>query len=146
MMIHWIFIPILKFILIHLLIRYLHETGFVVPDSVRVSQFKGDNDDGDDGTRDGGSDDGNDQAHNKCLDPRKKTDYSLDGITNCTCANGYEYDVMFGSCFENKCKQICGESMECAILKHNVDDFEYFCYCKPGYHRVDPYYPMVNRV
>ena len=135
--------------------RYMHETGFVFPESIRISKFKGeDDDDGNDkGDIDDGNDkgddsdngnDGKDRIYNKCLDPRKKTDYSLDGVTNCTCIEGFELDEMFGVCFENKCNQICGESMECAIIKHNIEDFEYFCYCKPGYHRLDPYYPKVR--
>lgn len=54
---------------------------------------------------------------------------------------GYEFDTFFGICFKNKCKQICGQNMSCAILKHNIDHFEYFCYCELGYQRIDPYYP-----
>lgn len=122
---------------------FLFETGYVFPDSVKITEFNG--------TKDGDADkdkdkdkDGKEKSYNKCLDPRKKTDYSLDGVSNCTCTEDYEFDEMFGSCFKNKCQQICGETMECAILKHNVDDFEYYCYCKPGYHRVDPYYPKVG--
>lgn len=132
---------------------FMFETGFVFPDSVKITMLNGTDEDKGDGDKDDGDKDDQDKDHdrdndkeksyNKCLDPLKKTDYSLDGITNCTCMEGYEFDSMFGSCFKNKCRQICGETMQCAILKHNVDDFEYYCYCAPGYHRVDPYYPKV---
>lgn len=31
--------------------------------------------------------------------------------------------------------------MNCEILKHSKHDFEFYCYCAPGFERVDPYYP-----
>lgn len=42
------------------------------------------------------------EKYNKCLRPLQKTEFSLDGLTNCTCQEGYEFDKVFGVCFKNK--------------------------------------------
>lgn len=55
-----------------------------------------------------------------------------DGLENCVCPPHLEYDPFFGVCFENKCKQVCGD-MNCEIRKPVKDRFDYLCYCKEGY-------------
>ena len=74
---------------------------------------------------------GSSYAARQCLMPNFQANGTTDGLTNCTCAPGLEYDEMFGVCFENKCKQVCGD-MECAIRKPTKDRFDYHCYCKQG--------------
>ena len=82
-----------------------------------------------------------DKRYSECIRENQQTDFSSDGLTNCTCIDGYEFDPVFGICFQNKCKTICGD-MDCSIIKQHIDHFEYHCYCKsPGFHRTDPYYP-----
>lgn len=70
-------------------------------------------------------------AARQCLLPNFEANTTTDGLTNCTCSDGLEYDEMFGVCFENKCKQNCRD-MDCAIRKHTKARFEYLCYCKEG--------------
>jgi len=75
------------------------------------------------------------EAAQKCLMPKFDANGSTsDGLMNCTCPAGLEYDEMFGVCFKNQCKEHCNQ-MNCAIRKpiQNERRFDYYCYCPQGW-------------
>lgn len=81
-------------------------------------------------------------ASRKCLMPNFETNLtSVDGLENCKCAEGFEYDEMFGICFKNECKDHCRE-MDCVIRKSTNRRFEYFCVCPAGYESLSPSFKL----
>lgn len=68
----------------------------------------------------------------KCLFPHFITNHTTDGLTNCVCPKNMEYDPVYGICFINQCKKMCGE-MNCHIRKSNINNFQYFCSCDMNY-------------
>lgn len=54
----------------------------------------------------------------KCLYPNFEANYTVDGLQNCTCKEGYEFDNNYGICFQNRCKLFCGEMVR--IIKNIV--------------------------
>ena len=80
-------------------------------------------------------------AARKCLMPNFEANETADGLTNCRCRNGYEYDEMFGVCFVNRCEAHCNQ-MDCAIRKSTKDRFEYYCVCPEGYQPLSPLFKL----
>lgn len=76
-------------------------------------------------------------APKKCLFPSFETNQTTDGLTNCRCAPGLEYDENYGICFKNQCKALCGD-MQCQIRKPNIVNFSYLCYCDANYVPITP--------
>lgn len=70
--------------------------------------------------------------HRKCLFPNFITNHTTDGLTGCVCPPHMEYDEVYGICFVNQCRQVCGE-MNCHIKKSNIQNFQYFCSCDTNY-------------
>lgn len=62
---------------------YLKETGFVFPESINILEFKNNDDD----VRPVENPMYN-KTYNKCLRPLQTTNFSSDGIQNCTCKAG----------------------------------------------------------
>lgn len=59
-------------------------------------------------------------AARKCLLPNFESNTTTDGITDCNCPVGMEYDSLFGICFKNLCSEKCGN--ENCVIRKSVKD------------------------
>lgn len=74
----------------------------------------------------------------KCLFPHFVANHTSDGLTGCVCPPHMEYDEVYGICFINQCRQICGE-MQCHIQKSkSINNFQYLCSCPTNYVPITP--------